>query len=301
MAACILLLASCDDNEQALPNQKEFTVGDYDQIHIGTNVTVVNNVQASGSNNGRTTGNGNPAIVTVKGNPQLISGITIEVIDGIIYIRSTQEVSLEDSIKVEFNTADIGIIKLEADQHATVYWEAEETIIENLEIRTEANSQLDFFGLKANNVSVKQEAQSRVLLTSGGETGLDSIAFEKEWVEVISDTSALIDEYYWYTFSEIELYVDPSDSKEYYIIKGDLIRVAFVIDQVQVKTEATSSFDAVDVAVANMDIRLEGESEARVWVLDHLSGTGKGESTLYYKGDPQIDFTVEGGAEIIQF
>lgn len=297
-----MALAACkdDDNEQVFPNERDFTVEDYSQIQIGASVTVVNNVQGSGTGNGRMAGSGNPGLITVKGNPQLIAGITIEVIDGVVYIRASDDIDLEDSINVEFNTADIGVIKLEANQHATVYWEAKETILENLEVVTEANSTLEFFGLKATNVSIKQEAESHVLLTTGGIIDLDSIVIEAEWVEIVSDTTALIEDHYWYTFDEVELYVDSTDNnKEYYIIKGTEIEIAFIIDNVDVKTEATTSFDAADAAVANMNIKLEGESEARVWVLDYLSGIGQGESRLYYRGNPQVNFKVEGGAEVI--
>lgn len=302
MAVCIVALAACndDDNGQVRPNERDFTVEDYNQIRIGTGVTVINQVQGSGAGNGRMTSSGNPGLITVKGNPQLISGITIEVIDGVVYIRASNEIELEDSVKVEFNTADVSTITLEANQHATVYWEAEETILENLEIKTEANSTLEFFGLKATNVSVKQEAESQVLLTSGGVIDLDSVVLEAEWVEVVTENTALIDDHYLYTFDHIELYVDEEDNnKEYYIITGVEIWVAFIIDNVEVRTEATTSFNAVDAAVANMDIKLEGESEATVWVLDALHGTGQGSSKLYYRGDPQINFTVEGSAEII--
>ena len=48
-----------------------------------------------------------------------------------------------------------------------------------------------------------------------------------------------------------------------------------------------------------MNIELSDVSEATVWVSDLIMGNLTGASTLYYKGNPQIQIDLDDSSEII--
>lgn len=68
---------------------------------------------------------------------------------------------------------------------------------------------------------------------------------------------------------------------------------------IEVKNEST--INMVQAEVQNMNVYLEGASEATVNVSERIEGSVKEASTLYYKGHPQIDVECSEDSHLISF
>jgi hypothetical protein len=84
-------------------------------------------------------------------------------------------------------------------------------------------------------------------------------------------------------------------------LRATKVKSYFVVPHMNVKLEATSEFYAEECPIKDLEIKLEGQSRAKVWVLDNLSGKGEGESILYLRGNPEINYTTQGQAAIENF
>jgi hypothetical protein len=282
----VLVFSSCDENDGS-PLKNQFKVSDYSAIQIGGNAVV----EARAGSPGDKT-------IVIEGNPDLVSQFQVQVVSRVLHIKATQRVRMGDRIKVIIPVSTLHSITLERDQEAEVYWDEEDatTILDHVEIKTEANSKLALSGLKIRSLAIQQEAQSEVYLNSLSQTG-GELKVVKDEVRFVNDTTVVVNnETLWYfqTSSLIQ-----EEGVEYYIFSGDRTRSFYIVNDVNAVLEATSQMLASECAVNHFDIKLEGTSTADIWVLGSLSGKGEGQSRLYYHGDPALTYTTEGGAQII--
>lgn len=67
------------------------------------------------------------------------------------------------------------------------------------------------------------------------------------------------------------------------------------------KIQEASLLNIVQTEIQELYVDLSGASEATVWTLDKLSGSLKEASTLYFKGQPQIDIDCSDDSHLIPF
>lgn len=155
---------------------------------------------------------------------------------------------------------------------------------------------LGLFNICASNINIQQEAQSKIQMESWVGMREDSIAIEKADVQLINSTTYLIKGngiIVAETISEVE-----NNDITYVVFKGAELRRYTLVPHVNAKLEATSELIADETPIGSLDIRLEGESTANVWVTDLISGKGEGKSSLVYRGSPSIQYTTQGEATI---
>jgi hypothetical protein len=102
---------------------------------------------------------------------------------------------------------------------------------------------------------------------------VDSLAILKSDVELIDDHTYVTDDGQLIvaeTVVEIE-----NEGNTYLVFEGSEIRTFAIIPHVTAKLEATSDLLADEMPIGNLDIELQGESYADVWVMNHLSGRVK--------------------------
>jgi hypothetical protein len=282
------VLWACDQSEDALPSEKTVTLTSFNSVDINNNVVLKFDADLPVGE------------AIIRGNPAHVDKVNLEINGDVLWVNVSEAVNLQDSLTVITNPITIASIKLEADQNAFVIWEGDTwDDIDFLQIKTEANSTLEMSNLHALNVDVQQEAQSKVLLKSWIWNEVDSIKIPKTNVIVINDSTFLLDGR---TIVVVESYEEiEEDGVVYIILRGTGIKSYYVVPQMNVKLEATSEFYADESPVKDLEIKLEAESKARVWVLDNLSGKGEGASILYLMGDPEINYTTQGEATIENF
>lgn len=68
-----------------------------------------------------------------------------------------------------------------------------------------------------------------------------------------------------------------------------------------IKAHDTSRLNMVETSVTEMHVDLTGGSEATVWVNNLLEGWAKDASTIYYKGNPQMNVDCSDDSQLIPF
>lgn len=280
---------SCDDSDDPGPNERSFAVSSFNAVDIGGNAVVRFDSDVSGNNT-----------VIVKGKPEQVGEVNITVVNNTLLIKAPVEVGLQDSLTIIVNPLTLASITLEADQKAAIYWDGNhDVVLDFLDIKTEANSMLGISNLRADNINIQQEAQSKIQLESWFKESIDSLAVLKSEVVVMDETGYVVTEdgvIAFKSFTEVE-----KDGKVYLVIRDVEVKRFFIVPYVTAKLEATSELFADELPIRNLDIRLEGESTAIVWVIERLSGKGEGKSSLFYIGAPQIEYITEGGATINKY
>lgn len=84
-------------------------------------------------------------------------------------------------------------------------------------------------------------------------------------------------------------------------ISSQLIVFGGNIPSASIEVKNESTINMVQAEVQNMNVYLEGASEATVNVSERIEGSVKEASTLYYKGHPQIDVECSEDSHLISF
>lgn len=241
---------------------------------------------------------GNKTIV-IEGDPALVSEFQIESENGVLHIHATEKVSLSHNMRVIAPVSTLTRIVLEADEQAEVLWEGEDgnTILDQLDIKLEANSRLGLLGLKIRNINIQQEAESKLFLNSALAGDQGEIKVEKENVVLLNDTTAVVNNERLVYFETAEALTE--GDVEYFTLTGENLRSFFLVENVKATLQATSEMLADGTPVNHYEIKLEGESTADIWAVKTLFGKGEGSSVLYYYGNPTVDYVAQGNAQIV--
>lgn len=235
--------------------------------------------------------------VNISGRSMDLAKTGIVVQNGQLLIRSDRPLNLADSLIIRINPNNLTDFILKAEQDAILQWK-NNTEYDFLRIKTEANSQVEIINLLARQVDIQQEAESKVKLNSYTSYPADSIKIRRENAFQIDDKTFYIEEL---GVVVVDSYKELEEGGSlFYVLQGERIGIYTIIPNMMAKLEATSSLSTEEAPVGNLDIYLEGESEATVWVLERISGKGEGKSKLIIKGNPAIDYTTEGEAIIQQ-
>jgi hypothetical protein len=284
-----ILGIACDDSDEFASNEKTMAVGSFNAIDVDGNAVVRFDPTLRSTET-----------IVIKGNPDHVGNLDVEVANGILMIRSSDNVQLSDSLTIIANPSSLIGIILEADQSAVVYWDGDhDHLLNSLSIKTEANSMLGLFNIRASHIDIKQEAQSKVELESWYWQEFDTLAILKTTAVLIDDDSYLVDDNYVIVFESVREV--EKDGQIYLVFDGPKSQRFFIVPNVMAKLEATSELVADEMPIRNLDIKLEGESNASVWVTEKIAGKGEGKSRLVYKGTPAINYITQGEATINKY
>lgn len=287
-AIAVLAFWSCDDSDEFQGNERTITVAEFNAVDIDGNTVVRFDPNLSGNQT-----------VVIRGRSGIVRDASVEVVNGTLVIRSSDNTELSDSLTVIANPSILTSITLEADQKAVVYWDGDQDHhFDNINIKTEANSRLGLFNVRATGINIQQEAQSKVQLESWFWQEVDTLAVLENDVALIGEGTYQVDDDH---IMEVDSVREVTVGNQAYIVfVGPKIKRFYITPSVTATLQATSQLDADGLPVRNFDIKLEGESTASVWVLNRLSGKGEGKSTLHYRGSPEIAYTTQGEASIAQ-
>ncbi|GJM61382.1 GIN domain-containing protein [Persicobacter diffluens] len=275
-------LFSCSKDDDPTNDNNLITVAQYENVKIGGALTITASTEGAANE------------LRINAPENLASKVNATVVDGELYITADASVSLEDNVSIEIYPPSIGRIVLERDQHAVYHG----LLSEDLEIVTEAESQLELYGTVADNVSARLEGASYLILDSHLETIADSADYYVSNVELVDEKTLLLDGRYLIAGEEIVLF-EVADGEDFFRVYGDDINTYWQLRSVDYITQGSTELEAIEAPSSNVNIKLEGSSQASVWAMDQLSGKGEGSSILYYFGDPSIDYRIEGGAQLI--
>lgn len=285
LVAITLIWSACENKDVDPRQGNSFEVNPYSKVTVAGNVKVAVNENPSEASS--------EYLITIKSNDDQLDEITVTSEGDVLYI-SASNLRIEDDVIVELNNDEIYEIKLEADQTAVFEGDLG---VDELQVKTEANSELTLSGIYVDRLFSKQEGESTLNLSSATSEVEGPVTYPEEDGKKLNDTTLLVndDQYVYGDSVKFELIEEDS----VWVVYGDTVDVEYEIPYCEFKTEGNTYIDAEYAKVRELNIKLEGSSEAKVWVNEILSGKGEGSSALYYKGDPNIDFITEGGAKIL--
>ncbi|MFO7613462.1 MAG: DUF2807 domain-containing protein [Bacteroidales bacterium] len=283
----ILFATSCKKSDDTTPDS-QYTVDPYSNVNVDGQVKILlNNVSQAPLKSG------SEFLVKVHATPEQLNNLSIQSTGGTLYITLSDDIIIADSVIIELNTLDLVEIRLERDQQA-IFVGIEQ---ENVSVVTEANSQLSLLESRITNLASVQEGESVLNLTNwSGDLGPNPV-FPQEQGVLLNDTTLVVAGEFLVIGDSIVL----SPAVPFiWTVYGDHVREYFMTTYCDFKTEGNTTINAGGAPVWEVNINLEGSSQAEVWAIDMITGKGEGSSRLYYRGDPDISgFILEGGAQII--
>jgi hypothetical protein len=290
IAIILLLSSSCSkDDDAKLP--MEFTVPDYSGVSVDGEVKVLFDRQSSSLKSGSTYNN-DEFTIKIKSNAGQRNSINVNSEGGVLIITAEDDIVLSDSVTIELLTSELDEIRLESDQEAIFEGIDQEV----LTVVTEARSRLYLWDIMVDNLTCRTEGESEFILTTLSESYTDNQSFEESRGVMVDENTLLVDDSYFVVGDSIKL------ENDMWIVYGDNVSSLFHIINCDFVTEGETYIDAGDAATLNVNINLEGESEATVWALESISGKGEGNSQLFYVNVNGLDisgFITEGNAQII--
>ncbi|MEN8194162.1 MAG: DUF2807 domain-containing protein [Bacteroidota bacterium] len=285
----VLLGIGCDstETEELLP--RDFTVDAYSKVSVDGQVQVIFN---KGNQLAKTTDSG--FRVVIKSSDEQLKSITVKSENGELSISAGNNIVLEDDVIIELTTSELDEIKLESDQKAVFVGTFDQ---EELSVVTEASSELSLLGVKINRLYSVQQGESSFNLSTWSEMIDGEPSYAEDRGILLNDTTLLVDNSIIVVGDSIKLGdTEPIE----WIVYGEDVREYFQIDYCDFKTEGNTTINADTAPIKEINIKLEGTSQARIWAIDKITGKGEGSSILYYLGDPDYSgFVTQGGAQII--
>lgn len=130
----VILGIACDDADDTGPNERTINVAAFHAVDVHGNTVIRFDPALSTSET-----------IIIKGNPGDVGNVRVQVTDGRLVIRSSNNVQLHDSLTIIANPASLTGITLEADQQAAIYWEGEHNyLLGNLASRQKPTVCWDF-------------------------------------------------------------------------------------------------------------------------------------------------------------
>jgi len=289
------LWACEDDTENNMgpdgqSGQKEFTVENVQSVQINSKVSLI----ASNDDVDQNT-------VVVEAPTDLIDMISIESDNDVLIISASDttgsDIGLDDSIKVYISPENLEEIILEANQEAVFM--APSDVMENISIETKGSSKLQLMDLKVNHLDLDMKGNSEVTLESGGESNkLDSMVITDTLAQVVGMDSLMLSDSSIVSGDSLKV-VENNDGDTIEFVVYTMMAMGYIAETAMINTTGDIQLDAGNFPVNELEIYLVGNSEATVNATDMLKGSGMGNSKLWYYGNPTIEFSVQGNAEII--
>lgn len=265
----------------------EFEVSEFTKVSVGGQIQVYFDNESSVLN-GETT-----FYVKIDSDSEQRTAINVTSEGGTLTITADEnEIVLTDGVKIYLSSLDLTEIRLESDQVAEFYGMFNQ---DELSVVTEANSKLYLYDTQVKNLTCRTEGESEFVLTTYSENLDGDQTYEEARGVQISETSLLVDNSFIVTGESVVLEngtwtVTSEVSSQYQMTHCDFI------------TQGNTNIDAQGAACKNVNIKLEGSSEAKVWAFENITGKGEGESRLFYtivEGLNINGFATSGNAQII--
>lgn len=169
-------------------------------------------------------------------------------------------------------------------------------VLDYLELVTEGTSELMMEEMQVRSLKSRREGTSKMFLSSQiPPPDQDSIYFVAEDVQIVEDRYILYSE-------EDEDYILSAPvirtSEDSVFAIGKEMRRFFLTRSHDLQNEGTSYLDALYLPTLEIISKNEGNSESKVWALHLLDVHGEGNSSLIYKGVPDVQERLEGNASI---
>jgi hypothetical protein len=222
------------------------------------------------------------------------TSVKVESLNGELIINADENLPLSSQIIVDISVPTLVGLRLENNQQSVITWDTDLNI-QSVEIVTEASSELEIRNFKAANFSSRQETGS-LLTISGGTVISTPSVFSGDIIEIDKNT-IVVDNKILVKGDKIES--NQSGSPASYTVYGNAVSYPF-INSGMFTAEGNARLSAENFPVKNLDIKLSGNSNAKVWCYNFLTGKGEGNSLLSYKGTPAVNYSVSDNAAIHQ-
>lgn len=280
--------AGCKKDQDNINKPLIYTVQDYDKIELDGNVKL-RIVGESSDYTGNT--------LRITSGAETADWVELESIGRVLYIRVDDNVQLEDGLTLTLVTRNAFIIdeiRLQSGHHSVING----SIFQNeLNVVTEGNSTLHLSGFRVNELICRSEADSKITLNSYFQTFTSFQEYSENRVVQLNSNTLLVDGTYMVHGDAVTL------TNGMWRVDGNNIIYQYRINQCNFKTEGSSGIYAANAPSKNIEIQLEGSSEAEVWSFDNITGKGEGTSRLYYVNQVGLNiaaFIIQGDAQILQ-
>lgn len=288
------ILNGCTEEEVIPQNGAESEVDAFKNVSVKGQVKVIFTNPSTNLKSAQTS-NATDYKVRVNAPGELRNRIHVSSQGGLLSITADEDVDLSDSVEVEIWSGELDEIRLEKDQVAEFIGNFNQ---EELTVVTEARSKLSLLGVQVDRLYCKTEGQSVFILTTSAEDFEGNQSYEETRGVQIDEFALLVDGSFVVVGDSVKL------ENEMWTVYGQEVHETFEMAFCDFKTEGETFIDAGEAVARNVNINLEGQSEAMVWATEAITGKGEGSSILYFRNVDGVDltgFTVEGSAEILPF
>jgi hypothetical protein len=171
-------------------------------------------------------------------------------------------------------------------------------VLDYLELVTEGSSELVMEQMQVRNLNTRREGSSRMHLSSQlSAVGQDSLYFIAGDVQLVGDNHLI------YTEENVDYILSApmirTSNDSVFAIGSEMERF-FLTHSHELRNEGGTYLDALLLPTLNVTSKNEGNSESNVWAIDFLDVHAQGESTLRYRGNPEVSEKLEGNASLIR-
>lgn len=294
LAFGLTFLIGCNDEEAMAPNETELKVDAFNEVSVNGEVKVLFNNQSANLKSAKST-QANDYRVNVSSPSGLGTHVKVSSQGGLLTITADGEIDLSDSVEVEIWSAELDEIRLEKDQVAVFAGSFHQ---EELTVVTEARSHLTLLGVEVDRLYCKTEGESEFVVTTSEKVYDGNQSYTSTRGILIDEFTLLVDGSYVLVGDSVKL------ENGIWVVYGQEILETFEMAYCEFKTEGETMIDAHDAVARQVNINLEGQSEAMVWATESITGKGEGSSKLYYRVSEGVDlmgFTTSGSAEILPY
>jgi hypothetical protein len=283
------LLAACV-NEDELHNDIDYEGNS--AVIRSTGLSNINLSEVSG--NFRVEGNQPKGRLRIEGQQNIQDVLEINNSANELRIRRKGGPSGPVTVDFYINPDDISRIVIEGNNKVTF---TSTPVLDYLELITEGSSELVMEQMQVRNLNTRREGSSRMYLSSQlAAVGQDSLYFIAGDVQLVGDNHLI------YTEENVDYILSApmirTSNDSVFAIGSEMERF-FLTQSHELRNEGESYLDALLLPTLNIQSRNEGSSESNVWAIDLLDVHGQGESTMHYRGNPEVTESLEGNASLI--
>ena len=224
--------------------------------------------------------------------------LKVEERGGELRIEGKENLPANLDLNFYMNPLDIRRIVVEGDNKVLI---TATPVLDYLELKTEGSSELVIHNLKVRNLVSRREGKSRMFLSSKlVDFNRTTFPFLASTVQVLDDHNIIYrDNDYDYMLYAPQITLR-NDSVFAIGSTANPLRSYFITQTHELRNEGESLLDALDLPTLAVTSKNEGRSISKVWALNQLTVKGEGESVMFYMGEPELDYKLEGSAKLIE-
>ncbi len=283
----LLICIACEKGKPSPPpGDKPIHPGEFSAVSIDGDIKVVFKKKQAGDPQG------DQNTVLIHANQEQRPELSVDNQSGILKIRASQQIELEDGVVVQVISGHITELRLEANQRSLVEGNFEQ---EQILIVTQANSQLEIENLKVEHLRTRQQGGS-LLEISSRLPGYPNQTFYANNTAHLVDQNTLVVE---------NMTVIKSDSISIngggFNLHGINNEAYALLREAEILTLGTATFKGYATPIAKVHAKIAGNTGAQIWALDSLSGSAEGDSFIALRGNPDTTgFQLYGDARLFR-